>query len=556
MKTIPLLLFGLLLSTTAMSNENVGHTGEKNSASTTSTISIGCTHDLCVLTKSWASGFNQTSQNTNISVFDDGSAQSVNLQFCSAGLLSSVEKAAWKMVVARETVVPIMNSQNPMADIFFTKGVSAENWNKIATGNFSGNWSNIIGKGPDTPAHFYVIDDQNIRSAIANFLKTDAGSIQGTVVANISELMSVIQADKNAIGFCKLPDILNVSGNELPAGISLVPIDKNGNGRLDRFENIYSDPVSFMQGTWVGKYPKALCRNIYAVAEEKPTDKSQLAFLTWIMNDGQKLLNTNGYTILASTESRDNVNNLTGVETVTLQPEEKKSDLALVLIIAGVIIAGILSSIVIRSIKAGRIDHDSEEVVITDALNESSIEAPAGLYYDKSHTWAFMEKDGKVRMGIDDFMPHLTGRLSKIIMKEPGETIRKGEKILTLSKDGKQISIHAPVSGTITDQNSALVNNPGILSSSPYNYGWVYLIEPKNWLREIEFMFMKDKYKVWLKDEFSRLRDFLSSSIKTNSSAYTHIVLQDGGELTSNVLADLEPEVWEDFQTKFIDISK
>jgi hypothetical protein len=33
-------------------------------------------------------------------------------------------------------------------------------------------------------------------------------------------------------------------------------------------------------------------------------------------------------------------------------------------------------------------------------------------------------------------------------------------------------------------------------------------------------------------------------------------MLQDGGELSDNVLAELEPKVWEDFQTNFIDTSK
>ncbi len=35
-----------------------------------------------------------------------------------------------------------------------------------------------------------------------------------------------------------------------------------------------------------------------------------------------------------------------------------------------------------------------------------------------------------------------------------------------------------------------------------------------------------------------------------------NVILQDGGQLTDNVLADLGPEVWEDFQTNFIDKSK
>jgi len=67
---------------------------------------------------------------------------------------------------------------------------------------------------------------------------------------------------------------------------------------------------------------------------------------------------------------------------------------------------------------------------------------------------------------------------------------------------------------------------------------------------------MFDKYKEWLQDEFVRMRDFLALSANSNTVVYQQVVLQDGGELKDNVLADLGPEVWEDFQTRFIDTSK
>jgi hypothetical protein len=94
------------------------------------------------------------------------------------------------------------------------------------------------------------------------------------------------------------------------------------------------------------------------------------------------------------------------------------------------------------------------------------------------------------------------------------------------------------------------------MNSSPFTDGWVYLIEPKNWLREIQFLSMGENYQEWLQAEFTRLKDFFAASVRSNTAVYAHIILQDGGELTDNVLADLEPEVWEDFQTKFIDTSK
>jgi glycine cleavage system H lipoate-binding protein len=207
----------------------------------------------------------------------------------------------------------------------------------------------------------------------------------------------------------------------------------------------------------------------------------------------------------------------------------------------------------VKSKKAIEMDEDIE---ITPAFDVNSILAPKGLYFDKSHTWAFMEPDGNVKIGLDDFIQHVTGLFTRIKMKEPGEMVRKGEKIMTIIQNGKQLNISSPVSGIIIRQNQALAADPTILNSNPYSTGWVYNIEPKNWLREIQFMFMAEKYKEWLQDEFIRLKDFLASAIRSNKVVYAHIILQDGGELTNNVLADLGPEVWEDFQTNFINTSK
>ncbi|MGM0621457.1 MAG: glycine cleavage system protein H, partial [Bacteroidota bacterium] len=177
-------------------------------------------------------------------------------------------------------------------------------------------------------------------------------------------------------------------------------------------------------------------------------------------------------------------------------------------------------------------------------------------FYDKTHTWAFMEENGQVKIGINDFLQHVTGSVTQLKMKAAGEKIRKGEKILTLMHQGKQLSIYSPVTGVIKQQNEELLTNPSQLNSAPYTNGWVYQIEPANWVREISFMFMADKFRDWMKDEFTRLKNFMAVVVNASQVRLTQPVLQDGGELTDHVLANLDPEVWEEFQTQFIDTSK
>jgi len=160
-----------------------------------------------------------------------------------------------------------------------------------------------------------------------------------------------------------------------------------------------------------------------------------------------------------------------------------------------------------------------------------------------------------LRFGVDDFIQQVTGNFTGIKLKEPGEFVRRGEKIISIIKDGKQIDLYSPVSGTIRSLNTDLDIDASIINSSPYTDGWIYLIEPKNWAREMQLMFMSDKYRTWLSDEFDRLKLFLSTVTRENSTC-AQVIMQDGGELTENALADMEPEVWEDFQTRFIDVSR
>lgn len=197
-----------------------------------------------------------------------------------------------------------------------------------------------------------------------------------------------------------------------------------------------------------------------------------------------------------------------------------------------------------------------ESSIKRSVFNEDSVAVAKGIYYDKTHTWAFMEKNGTVKIGIDDFLLHVIGPLGRVEMKNWGEKVQKGEPLFSVFQKGKKLSIKSPISGTIRFRNRLLVDDTSLLNYSPLQEGWIYIIEPSNWQRESQFLMWIDGYKEWLKNEFTRLKDFIASNRKINNSEYFPVLLQDGGELQDHLLSYMEPEIWEDFQTKFIDASK
>ena len=552
----------LLLSTKSYcSNEaSDNQTAIQTNKSNNGTININCTQELQNLATNLIAEYGKLKPEVKITITDINhpsvsSEKSFSLVSGEFAELSS-DETAWKILVGREVIVPVTNSRNPLLEEITRQGISPEMLSMLFTGSENQNWNNLITTSQNIPVHYYLPANESVKNGISNFLQTEPLFANGISLKSGDDLVSALNKDIYAIGFCNLTQIIDARTNEIAASLKIIPIDKNLNGRIDNFENIYENLGTFTRGVWIGKYPIALCGDFYAISEAKPTDESTLAFLTWLTTDGQRFLSSNGFCDLANIEKQSNLLALANPEINTKQPNETETAGLWLIILISFLTVGFIVTAVVLSRRSKKSIFTNENIEIKPLLDENSIEAPKGLYFDKTHTWAFMEKNGVVKVGIDDFLQHITGTLTRIIMKVPGEKIRRGEKLLTINHEGKKLDIYSPVSGTIKEQNQLLTTASDKINTSTYSEGWIYTIEPINWMREIQFMFMAEKYKEWLRDEFTRLKDFFAASVRSNTAVYNHIILQDGGELSDNVLADLGPEVWEDFQTNFINTSK
>lgn len=537
---------------------------EANAQEATNNLKIYASSELSDLTTRWAEEFNTTNQALKIQVVSLPEAGSI-IQIADGTLSFITQKdlkvadndMLWKVVVGRDVMVPIVNSKNPYLATLQEKGISADALSLVFADKSASPWGILLGNEKNNLVSCYFINNAEVKTTLAAFLNTETEMLNGVGVSNSSEMIAAIQKDIYAIGFCRLTDILNSQNQQIAENISLLPIDRNANGTLEYTENIYQDVASFTRGVWIGKYPKALYTSIYSVSASKPSTENEVAFLKWVLTEGQNYTALNGYTELAANERKSRVDDLVITQVDLLADNTESSNLKLILIILGItVVASFGIEAAVRYRKSLRTGIAESIQNVQFAFSENSVSVPGGLYFDKSHTWAFMEKDGMVKIGVDDFIQHVTGAITQIKMKNPGEKVNKGEQLLSLVHKGKQINLYAPVTGIIKDSNENLRSESNLLNSSPYAEGWVYTIEPTNWLRDIQFLFMAEKYKIWLKEEFTRLRDFLAMIVKPGTSEYAMVILQDGGELKDQLLSDMAPQVWEEFQTNFLDNSK
>jgi glycine cleavage system H lipoate-binding protein len=288
------------------------------------------------------------------------------------------------------------------------------------------------------------------------------------------------------------------------------------------------------------------------MARQTPAENLTIGFLRYVVNEGQGAVSASGLFSLIPSERNSKTDMLpyniplssaTGINLLQLA----------ITIAAGLVVILLIASLINRYRRNHGAGLSERLSHIKGAFSENCLVVPKGLFYDKTHTWAYMEADGTVKVGIDDFLQHVTGKLTRIRTKGIGDRIKKGEPMLTFIQNGKQLVIKSPVSGTIKSENLVLITDPSLINSSPYSDGWFYEIEPSNWLRETQILLMADKYSEWIKGEFHRLRDFLAGIFKPEAPEYSYVILQDGGEIADNVLSSLGPEAWEEFQIQFID---
>ena len=100
---------------------------------------------------------------------------------------------------------------------------------------------------------------------------------------------------------------------------------------------------------------------------------------------------------------------------------------------------------------------------------------PSELKYTKEHEWLRIE--GKVgTVGVTDYAQ---GELGDVIFVDvkPGQTVSAGDSFGSIEAVKTVSDLYAPVSGTITEVNPALNDNPALVNTDPYGDGWLVKFE-------------------------------------------------------------------------------
>jgi len=269
-------------------------------------ISLSGAFALYPLAVKWAEEFKKLHPEVKIDVSGGGAGKGITdalAKVVDLGMVSrevkpeEVAKGAWFVAVAKDAVVPTINAKNPKIKELLARGLTQAVAEKIFITQEYKTWGEVLGVQSNIPLHLYVRSDacgagETWAKYLGNKKQED---LKGTAVFGDPGVASAVQKDPLGLGYNNIAYAYDLKTKKPNPGILVLPIDVNNNGKIDAAENFYATSTQLISAIAQDKYPSPPARDLYLVANGKPTNPAVVAFLRFILTEGQKYNVPNGY---------------------------------------------------------------------------------------------------------------------------------------------------------------------------------------------------------------------------------------------------------------------
>jgi glycine cleavage system H protein len=104
---------------------------------------------------------------------------------------------------------------------------------------------------------------------------------------------------------------------------------------------------------------------------------------------------------------------------------------------------------------------------------------PNDRLYTKEHEWIKIDGDSGV-IGITEHAQHALGDVTFVDLPKIGAQTKQFDTLMAVESVKAASDIYAPLSGEVTQVNTPLENNPGLINQSCYEDGWLAKIRIKD----------------------------------------------------------------------------
>ena len=119
------------------------------------------------------------------------------------------------------------------------------------------------------------------------------------------------------------------------------------------------------------------------------------------------------------------------------------------------------------------------------------------LRFTEDHEWIRIEEDDVAVVGITDYAQDQLGELVFVELPEVGAELDQGDEGAVVESVKAAGELKSPVSGTVTEVNESLVDEPGQVNADPMNDGWFFRIQLRD-ASELDGLMEEAAYETYL----------------------------------------------------------
>ncbi|MBS1233016.1 MAG: ABC-type phosphate transport system, periplasmic component [Nitrospirae bacterium] len=211
--------------------------------------------------------------------------------------------------VVKDAVFPTMSMNNPAMKNIAKKGIKKKTFNDLWILGKPLTWGEISGTNTKNSMQVYTRSDScGAAETWAHYLGKKQEDLKGVGVYGDPGLAEAVKRDVYGVGYNNLNYAYDAKTGLPVAGIQIIPIDVNENGKIDPNEDL-STKEKAIKAVLSGVYPSPPARDLYLITKERFKEPSK-TFVQWILTEGQKYVNEVGYIKIAPKQIAESLKKL------------------------------------------------------------------------------------------------------------------------------------------------------------------------------------------------------------------------------------------------------
>jgi glycine cleavage system H protein len=165
-------------------------------------------------------------------------------------------------------------------------------------------------------------------------------------------------------------------------------------------------------------------------------------------------------------------------------------------------------------------------------------DVPGSVWLHPGHTWARLEADGTVAVGLDDLARRLVVA-EKTDLPSVGAHVAQGEAAVALEAGRRTVRALSPVDGTVV-----AVHPEGASARDTYGEGWLFKVKPRRLASNLRQLHQGASAR--------RLLDDASAFLAARAAPELGAVLQDGGTPVHGIAEAVAGDRWDELASELL----